>query len=126
MNKTLSEYEYLRRVKYYPLICRKYLQLKCFYDQELMCICDIDRFSNCFLFNQTKNNDCQDYSYCLNDEKCFLNNQTCPTKFVCICQDCYYGSKCQFSTRSFIMSLDAILAYHIKSNFINLSTTIYY
>jgi hypothetical protein len=81
----------------------------CFYDIDLMCICDMDRFSNCFLFNHTMNNDCQGYNYC-------QNNETCPTKFSCICQNCFYGSKCQFSTKGFIFSLDSILGYHIKPN----------
>jgi hypothetical protein len=116
LNNTIGEYEYLQRVKSYPLLCRKYSELKCFYDQDLMCICDVDRFSNCFSFNQTINNDCQGFNYCQNDGQCFHNNETCPTKFSCICQDCYYGSQCQFSTKGFIISLDSILAYHIKPN----------
>jgi hypothetical protein len=109
LNNTFLQYKYLQRAKYYPLLCRKYSELKCFYDTDLMCICDIDRFSNCFLFNQTMNNDCQGYNYCQNDE-------TCPTKSICICQDCYYGAKCQLSTKGFIFSLDSILGYHIKPN----------
>jgi hypothetical protein len=35
---------------------------------------------------------------------------------MCICQDCYYGTRCQFSTKGFILSLDPILGYHIKPN----------
>ena len=114
INKTLSSLEYLRRTKYYPLICRQNLTLKCFYDNDLMCLCDLDRYSNCFYFNHTMNYDCQGYNQCLNNGKCLLNNQTCPTKSICICQDCYYGTKCQFSTKAFLLSLDPILAYHIK------------
>ena len=114
VNETYFEYEYLRRVKSYPLLCRQHSELKCFYDKELMCICDLDRFSNCFLFNHTMNNDCQGLNYCQNDGQCFQNNQTCPTKLTCICPDCYYGGKCQFSTKGFLFSLHSILAYHIK------------
>jgi hypothetical protein len=91
LNKTFQEYDFLRRVKSYPLICRQHSELICFYDDDRMCICDVDRFSNCFLFNR-------------------------PTKLTCICPDCYYGGKCQFSTSGFIFSLDSILGYHIKSN----------
>jgi hypothetical protein len=116
LNNTFVEYKYLERVKSYPLLCRKYSELKCFYDNELMCICDVDRFSNCFLFNHRMRNDCQGLNYCENDGQCFQNNETCPTKFNCICQACYYGSRCQFSTKGFIISLDSILAYHIKPN----------
>ncbi|CAF4339923.1 unnamed protein product [Rotaria sp. Silwood2] len=114
LNTTFLEYKYLRRVKYYPLLCRENLQMMCFYDKDLMCICDINRFSNCFLFNHTSNNDCQGYNCCENDGQCFQNNETCPTKSTCICPDCYYGAKCQFSTKGFMFSLDTILGYHIK------------
>ncbi|CAF3392764.1 unnamed protein product [Rotaria sp. Silwood1] len=79
-----------------------------------MCVCDINRFSNRFLFNHTSNNDCQGYNRCENGGQCFQNNETCPTKSTCICPDCYYGAKCQFSTKSFMFSLDSILGYHIK------------
>ncbi|CAF3318798.1 unnamed protein product [Rotaria sp. Silwood2] len=116
LNNTFLNYDYFRRVKYYPFLCRNYSQLMCFYDKHHMCICDLDRFSNCFLFNHTIHYDCQGYNDCENDGQCFQNNQTCPTKFLCTCEDCYYGSKCQFSTKGFIFSLDPILGYHIKQN----------
>ncbi|CAF0732950.1 unnamed protein product [Adineta steineri] len=115
-NSTVSQYEYLQRVKYFPLLCRQHLQLMCFYDKDLMCICDLDRFSNCFIFNHTMNSNCQKYNYCENDGECFQNNETCPTKFTCVCQACHYGNKCQFSTEGFLFSLDSILGYHIKPN----------
>ena len=35
---------------------------------------------------------------------------------MCICDQCYYGRKCQFTTKGFILSLDAILGYQIKPN----------
>ncbi|CAF4559165.1 unnamed protein product [Rotaria socialis] len=113
-NDTFSSYAYLTQTKYYPLVCRQNLQIMCFYDQNLTCICDNDRFSNCFPFNHTSSNDCQGYNQCKNNGQCFQNNETCSTKTICICPDCYYGSQCQFSTESFIFSLDAILGYHIK------------
>ena len=116
LNETLSTYEYINRVKFYPLICRDNSQLMCFYDDYLMCICDSQRFSNCFSFNKTVTNDCQGMNYCQNDGRCFQNNETCPTRLTCICPDCYFGSKCQFSTKGFLFSLDAILGYHIQPN----------
>ena len=116
LNKTLSRIEYIQRVKFYPLICRKDLELICFYDDHLMCICDSKRFSNCFAFKRTMNNNCQERHFCENHGRCFENNQTCPTRLTCICPDCFYGSKCQFSTKGFLVSLDAILGYHIQQN----------
>ncbi|CAF3293516.1 unnamed protein product [Rotaria sp. Silwood2] len=113
-NDTFRQYEYLRRVKYYPLLCRQDPQLMCFYDEYFMCVCDSDRFSNCFEFNNTIKYNCNEKNLCYNDGQCFLNNETCPTTFICVCNDCYYGKQCQFSTSDFIFSLDPILGYHIK------------
>lgn len=114
LNSTFVNAGYLNRTKYYPYICRENLEILCLYDQELMCICDLDRFSNCFSFNHTMNYDCEGYNYCENAGQCFQNNETCPTKFTCVCPDCYYGAKCQFSTKGFLFSLDPILVYLIK------------
>ncbi|CAF3631381.1 unnamed protein product [Adineta steineri] len=113
-NNTFAQYGYFNRTKYYPLLCRQYLELMCFYDQDLMCICDTNRFSNCFLFDKNMNNDYQGYNYCENGGQGFQNNNTCPTKFKCICPACFYGTRCQFSSEGIIFSLDAILGYHIQ------------
>jgi hypothetical protein len=37
-------------------------------------------------------------------------------KLLCICSECFYGSRCQFSTEGFSLSLDTILAYQIRLN----------
>ncbi|CAF2505877.1 unnamed protein product [Rotaria sp. Silwood2] len=116
LNKTFLSYSRLHRIKYYPLVCRQYQQLRCFYDEYYMCICDLDRFSNCFIFEHNQSYDCQGYSDCKNGGQCFQDSVTCSSVSVCVCPDCYYGTKCQFSTRSFILSLDYILGYHIKPN----------
>ncbi|CAF2943632.1 unnamed protein product [Rotaria sp. Silwood2] len=114
LNSTVVNSTYLHRTKYYPIVCRQHQNLTCFYDVDLLCICDLDRFSNCFFFNHTMNYDCKGYNYCENGGRCFQNNETCPTKFICMCPDCYYGTKCQYSTTGFLLSLDYILGYHIK------------
>ncbi|CAF4406380.1 unnamed protein product, partial [Adineta steineri] len=67
MNSTLKSYTYLHRIKYYPLLCRQYNQLMCFYDETYMCICDHNRFSNCFIFNHSMTYDCQGQNYCENN-----------------------------------------------------------
>ncbi|CAF3904613.1 unnamed protein product [Rotaria sordida] len=112
-NDTFRRYKHLRRVQYYPLLCRQDPELMCFSDEYYICICDSDRFSNCFQYNTTIKNDCTGKNLCYNDGQCFLNNETCPTAFICVCNDCYYGKQCQFSTKNFIFSLDPILGYHI-------------
>ncbi|CAF3617181.1 unnamed protein product [Rotaria sp. Silwood1] len=116
MNSTFQIYSYLHRIKYYPYFCRQYKELMCFYDENYMCLCDFDRYSNCFVFNHSIIYNCQGYNDCQNDDQCFSNNATCPSMSICICSDCFYGSKCQFTTRGFVLSLDYILGYHIKPN----------
>jgi hypothetical protein len=81
-----------------------------------MCICDSDRFSNCFQFNHTKKYDCNGRDRCNLNGQCFQNNETCPTTFHCVCEDCYYGAQCNLTTKGLIFSLDSILGYHIKPN----------
>jgi len=116
LNETFRGYQYLRRVKYYPLLCRQYSQIMCFYDEFNMCICDSDRFSNCFQFNHTIKYDCNGRDRCNKNGQCFQNNETCPTSFHCVCEDCYYGAQCNLTTKGLIFSLDSILGYHIKPN----------
>ncbi|CAF1198072.1 unnamed protein product, partial [Didymodactylos carnosus] len=116
LNTTFRSYSRLKRIKYYPLLCRQHQQLMCFYDENYMCICDLDRFSNCFTFDHSTTYDCHGYSDCKYGGQCFQDNITCPSVSVCVCPDCYYGTKCQFSTRGFVLSLDYILGYHIKPN----------
>ena len=116
LNDTLLRYEYITRVKYYPLLCRQHSQLMCFYDEYNMCICDSDRFSNCFAFNSTIKYYCQGKDLCYNAGQCFQDSEVCATTFMCICEECYYGDRCQFTTKDFIFSLDPILGYHIKPN----------
>jgi hypothetical protein len=115
-NSTLQSYSYYRRVKYYPFLCRQNKQLMCFYDQNYMCICDLDRFSNCFIIDHNITYDCQGENPCENEGKCLENTATCLSMSICVCPDCYYGTRCQFSTKGFVSSLDYILGYHIKPN----------
>ena len=116
LNSTLLSYNYIRRLKYYPLQCLQNQQLMCFYDENYMCVCDKSRFSNCFKFNHTASYNCQGHNQCENGGQCFQNNITCPTTATCLCEKCYYGNKCQFTTKGFSLSLDVIFGYHIKSS----------
>ncbi|CAF4328414.1 unnamed protein product, partial [Adineta steineri] len=79
-----------------------------------MCVCDKNRYSNCFEFDHNTSYDCQGYNYCENNGRCFQDNITCPSTSACICDKCYYGSKCQLNSIGFSTSLDIIFGYHIK------------
>ncbi|CAF2956955.1 unnamed protein product [Rotaria sp. Silwood2] len=115
-NQTLSHRHLLRRIKYYHIPCQERFDLVCFYDDIHLCLCDTFRRSNCFEFDHNMTYDCRGYNLCENGGQCFEDSRKCPTSAVCVCQDCYYGSRCQFSTKGSILSLDTIFGYQIRPN----------
>jgi hypothetical protein len=86
-----------------------------------MCICDIDRFSNCFSFNYTMNNDCQGYNYCENDGQCFLNrklvqlNQLVYVKVIIMVQNVNFQQKVFF----FLLMLFLVIILNQKFHLID-------
>jgi hypothetical protein len=60
--------------------------------------------------------DCSGQNECENGGQCLQDKLNCPTKSLCICSPCFYGSRCQFRTNGFGLSLDGILGYHILPN----------
>jgi hypothetical protein len=106
----------IRRIKRYHEPCQQKINLACFHDRTYMCLCTEDRHANCFLFNFNTTYDCQGLNYCENGGQCFQDNPFCPRTSLCVCAECFFGTKCQFSTRGFSLSLDAILAYQIRSH----------
>ena len=116
-NETILSWHLLRRIKYYHIPCQQQqqLNLSCFYDDIHMCICDQERQqANCLTFNHNQSYDCQDQNPCEHQGQCFRDSPSCPITFLCVCNECSYGSRCQFSTKGKGLSLDIILGYHIK------------
>jgi hypothetical protein len=113
-NTTMLAFPSLRRLKYYHIPCQEQSDLRCFYDKEYMCLCTDESYSNCFEFNHTMTYNCNGSNYCQNGAQCFQNHPTCPSAMMCVCDECFYGSKCQFSTKGFSLSIDTILGYHIR------------
>ncbi|CAF1251589.1 unnamed protein product [Adineta ricciae] len=123
VNETFAQLHVLRRMKYYHLICQASPHLECFHDDIHLCLCydyRQKRLANCFNFNHKMKFDCFGQNHCENHGQCFQESSDCPRRSICACHSCYYGSRCQFSTSEFGLSLDAILAYHIVSD-VNLS-----
>ncbi|CAF3551688.1 unnamed protein product [Rotaria sp. Silwood1] len=113
-DQQILDYPILRRVKYYHLPCMKDSDLFCFHDNEtFMCLCTEKRHANCFHFDFKMAYDCMGWNDCQNEGQCFQDHPTCPTKTMCVCRECFYGTKCQFTTKQFGLSLDAILGYQI-------------
>jgi hypothetical protein len=124
-NKTFANQHLLKRIKYYQIPCQKRMNLVCFYDDIHLCMCNLQQQTNCFEFNHNMTYDCHGYNLCEHQGQCFLDNTRCATSSLCICRDCYYGSRCQFSTEGSTLSLDTIIGYHIRPNVgINRQTTV--
>jgi uncharacterized membrane protein YidH (DUF202 family) len=52
---------------------------------------------------------------------CIQNYEICPTNSTCICEQCSYGTACQFSSAGYTLSLDAILGSNIRLNTLNIT-----
>ena len=111
VDKRISSFPRLRRVKYYHMVCKQQLSLPCFHDEEtLMCLCSEERHANCFHFDFNITYDCDGSNDCQNGAKCFYDNDECPIWTTCVCPECFFGSKCELSTKGFGLSLDIILS----------------
>ena len=73
-------------------------RIMCFHDDTFMCLCNLDRYANCFRIQQNeayhrKTNPV----YCENggtDIYDVLISSPCPTKSTCVCPDCFHGGRC--------------------------------
>ena len=117
-NSSFITWHLLRRMKYYHVPCKEHANLACFYDHDnYMCLCNKDLGqANCFEFVHNMTYNCQGRNPCQHNGKCFQDDPKCPSSSACVCDDCSYGSLCQFSTNSFDLSLDVILGYQIRPN----------
>lgn len=113
-NASVMASSLLRRMKYYHLPCRENQHLQCFYDEDRLCICTEERHANCLDFDHQMTYDCHGAVFCQNEAQCFQNHPTCPSSLLCVCQECFFGSRCQFSSKGFSISLEYILGYQIR------------
>ncbi|CAF0948111.1 unnamed protein product [Didymodactylos carnosus] len=65
----LSTYHWLKRVKYYHQPCQQYHDLKCFHDEQQMCLCAEDHRADCFEFDHNMTYNCDGHNYCENGAK---------------------------------------------------------
>jgi hypothetical protein len=115
-SETIAKQHLLKRIKFYHIPCQTRLDLVCFYDSIHFCLCNLDRQANCFEFDHNMTYNCRQSNFCENKGQCFYDDPRCPTSSICVCPQCYYGSRCQFSTKGSTLSLDAILGYGIRPN----------
>ncbi|CAF0992557.1 unnamed protein product [Didymodactylos carnosus] len=72
----------LRRIKYYPKLCRENIDLISFYDEQYMCLCDQTHDSECFYFDHN----IQKCAHCENDGIYINDNEKNSLNYVCIYQ----------------------------------------
>jgi len=116
-NETFVQWNLIRRIKYYHLPCQNQTaNLSCFHDEVHLCLCYNfygKRLANCFRFEHNQTYDCFGRSECEGNSRCLQDHETCPKQSMCICNNCFFGPKCQLRTDQFGLSLDAILGYQI-------------
>ena len=111
------QYSLVKRAKHYHRLCLKNPQLKCLHDREgFICLCGQDGYANCFNFNGNQTSECGDQFTCENNGRCFQDDSLCPRLLLCICPKCFFGGRCQFTTKVFSLSLEIILGYQIQNN----------
>ena len=117
LNETIVNWHPIRRMKYYHIPCQQRTDLRCFYDERHICICNQTlRQANCMPFDHSISYECESSNLCENNGKCFRDRPNCPNSFMCVCEDCSYGARCQISTKVFGLSLDVILGYQFRPN----------
>jgi hypothetical protein len=115
-NSSLLVLPYIQRVKYYHLFCQTQSNLWCFFDEMYMCICTTENHANCWKFDHHVSFACRHEDFCQNNALCFQDDITCPSTTICICNDCYFGTRCQLYAKGFGLTLDDILRYEIQRN----------
>ena len=114
LNASVMASRLLRRKKCYHLPCRDNERLPCFYDEDRLCLCTDERHANCLDFDHKMTYDCRGSTYCQNEAQCFQDHPTCPSSMLWVSQECFFGSRCQFNSKGYSLSLDFILGYQIR------------
>ena len=120
-NGTFLSFNPFRRMKYFHFLCQQQSNLFCFNDERHFCHCmnkeeQQQRRAHCLEVKYHSNNPCQttNKKFCQNEGQCLQDAHRCPSMLTCVCLSCFYGSRCQFSTHGFALSIDGILGYHIQ------------
>lgn len=84
--------------------------VRCFHDEIYICLCDRRKRPDCLIFDHNANNCSIDRQIlCQNQALCLQTLNGNSWNFHCVCQKCYYGNLCQFTTLHYAVSLDALI-----------------
>ncbi|CAF1302650.1 unnamed protein product [Adineta ricciae] len=113
LDSSIMSLSYIKRIKYYNRPC-DILDVRCFFDEFHVCLCDNNAFLDCVRFDHSESSCPTDEITCLNDGRCYQPMQTTINfEFACVCPGCYFGDRCQFTMTKYTISLDALLDQHI-------------
>ncbi|CAF1302906.1 unnamed protein product [Adineta ricciae] len=113
LDSSIMSLSYIKRIKYYNRPC-DILDVRCFYDEFHVCLCNNNAFLDCVRFDHSKSSCPTDEVTCLNDGRCYQPMQTTINfEFACVCPRCYFGDRCQFTMTKYTIPLDALLDQHI-------------
>ncbi|CAF4123583.1 unnamed protein product [Adineta steineri] len=105
----------IQRLKSYHIPCQHDFNLQCFVDEFYMCLCTEEHHSNCFPLEHSQAFACKDNVYCENGGTCLQDQRICG-EMLCVCVDCFSGSRCQFYAKGIGLTLDDLLRYEIRPN----------
>ncbi|CAF1254686.1 unnamed protein product [Adineta steineri] len=112
----LSSLPRIQRLKSYHIPCQDHVNLQCFVDEFYMCLCTEERHSNCFPLEYQQTFACEDDVYCENGGTCLKDRRICFYNILCVCNDCFFGDRCQFYAKGIGLTLDDLLRYEIRPN----------
>ncbi|CAF4086276.1 unnamed protein product, partial [Adineta steineri] len=110
----LSSLPRIQRLKSYHIPCQDHVNLQCFVDEFYMCLCTEERHSNCFPLEYQQTFACEDDVYCENGGTCLKDRRICFYNILCVCNDCFFGDRCQFYAKGIGLTLDDLLRYEIR------------
>jgi hypothetical protein len=79
----------------------------CFFDDQYLCFCEVNNYrAECFDYDH-KLDHC---NWCFSNGRCVQGDLQKADDFLCLCQECHYGHRCQFNLQAFGFTLESLLA----------------
>ncbi|CAF0942894.1 unnamed protein product [Adineta steineri] len=116
LNTKLVSLPRIQQLKSYHIPCQRDFNLQCFVDEFYMCLCTEEHHSNCFPLDHQLSFICEDNVYCENGGTCLQDRPMCFYSILCVCNDCFFGDRCQFYAKGIGLTLDDLLRYEIRPN----------
>ncbi|CAF4045618.1 unnamed protein product, partial [Adineta steineri] len=104
----------IQRLKSYHIPCQHDFNLQCFVDESYMCLCTEEHHSNCFPLDYQQTFACEENVYCENGGTCLQDRPMCFYSILCVCNDCFFGDRCQFYAKGIGLTLDDLFRYEIR------------